>query len=548
MSIEQAKKIALASIESQPSSVTTLPPRGRLRPAIPDPVTEADHPEARPRPVVAEAPKPEPTARSAADMSARAEPVVRAASPEPVSEPPPPAHKPANKPANDAAADPTEKLKRELAEREARLAEREAKILALAGKVDELGRSLRETQGLYRASRQRFHDFILSTSDWLWETDASGRITFVSERITELLGRPARLLKGAHLFDLGTLADTGHGPTLLDAMRGRHPFRDLPMEFRTAQGQARRTALSGMPVFDEETGRFMGYRGTGADETLRHEAETAARRSQARLEYILEEAKTKNSNLEIAVANAEAASLAKTEFLANVSHELRTPLNAIIGFSEIMQRELFGRLGHRNYNEYTDAIVMSARHLLAVISDLLEMSRAEAGGLTIEEGGVDVADVVASCRQLFSETVKDKKLRLVAELPASLPHLWADKRLVKQMLLNLISNSIKFTPEGGTITIEARPVADGRLMIAVSDTGIGIAPKNFAKVLSPFGQVEGAMSRSHEGTGLGLPLVKGMIERHGGTLELASELGQGTTVTLYFPRDRVMAEGNQAAE
>jgi signal transduction histidine kinase len=116
------------------------------------------------------------------------------------------------------------------------------------------------------------------------------------------------------------------------------------------------------------------------------------------------------------------------------------------------------------------------------------------------------------------------------------------------MLLNLVSNSIKFTPEGGTITIEARQIADGRFVLAVSDTGIGIAPKNFAKVLSPFGQVESAMSRSHEGTGLGLPLVKGMIERHGGTLELQSELGQGTTVTLYFPRDRVMAEDTKAAE
>ena len=535
MSIEQAKKIALASIESQPSSVTKLPPRGRLRPALPDPVTELL--------IAADAaPQPEPVALTA---RAVAEPVP---APEPLPEPPPPAHKPAHKPANDAAADPVEKLKRELAERDARLAERDAKLAALNGKVDEIGRALRETQTLYRASRQRFHDFILSTSDWLWETDASGRIQFVSERITELLGRPARLLKGAHLFDLGTLVDTGHGPSLLDAMRARHPFRDLPMEFRTADGQVRRGTLSGMPVFDEETGRFTGYRGTGADVTRRFEAETAAKRTQARLEYILEEAKTKNAHLEIAVANAEAASLAKTEFLANVSHELRTPLNAIIGFSEIMQRELFGQLGHRNYREYTDAIVMSARHLLAVICDLLEMSRAEAGALTIEEAGVDLAEVVASCRQLLGETAKDKKLRLVVELPQALPHLWADKRLVKQMLLNLISNSIKFTPEGGTITVEARQAADGRFMLAVSDTGIGIAPKNFAKVLSPFGQVESAMNRSHEGTGLGLPLVKGMIERHGGTLELQSELGQGTTVTLYFPRDRVMAEGNQAAE
>jgi signal transduction histidine kinase len=320
------------------------------------------------------------------------------------------------------------------------------------------------------------------------------------------------------------------------------------MEFRTADGQARRGMLSGMPVFEDESGRFMGYRGTGADVTRRHEAETAAKRSQARLEYILDEAKTRNANLEIAVANAEAASLAKTEFLANVSHELRTPLNAVIGFSEIMQRELFGQLGHRNYREYTDAIVLSARHLLEVISDLLEMSRAEAGQLTIEEGGVDVAEAVAACRQLLGETAKDKKLALVVNLPPKLPHLWADKRLVRQMLLNLVSNSIKFTPEGGTITIEARQIADGRLVLSVSDTGIGIDPKNFAKVLSPFGQVESAMSRSHEGTGLGLPLVKGMIERHGGALELQSVLGQGATVTLYFPRDRVMAEDTKAAE
>src|SRR5690606_7832654 len=176
MSIEQAKKIALASIESQPSSVTKLPPRGRLRAAVAEAIPDKLK-DTRPRPVVAE-PKP---ARPA-DTEARAEPAA----------PPPPAHKPAGKPANDGAADPVEKLKRELAERDARLAEREAKIAALNDKVDEIGRALRETQALYRASRQRFHDFILSTSDWLWETDASGRIQFISERITELLGRPAR--------------------------------------------------------------------------------------------------------------------------------------------------------------------------------------------------------------------------------------------------------------------------------------------------------------------------------------------------------------------
>jgi PAS domain S-box-containing protein len=238
---------------------------------------------------------------------------------------------------------------------------------------------------------------------------------------------------------------------------------------------------------------------------------------------------------------AEAANRSKSEFLANVSHELRTPLNAIIGFSEVMEHEMFGKLGNEHYRDYARDIRLSGSHLLEVINDILDLAKVEAGKVELQEQSIDLGKVIESTVRLVRERAGARNIELSVHLPDGLPHLWADERKVKQILINLLSNAIKFTPEGGSVTVSAGRDPTDTVEIAVSDTGIGIAKESLETVLQPFGQVDSALSRRHAGTGLGLPLTKSLVELHGGRLDLDSELGKGTTVVVRFPHERLVA-------
>jgi signal transduction histidine kinase len=235
---------------------------------------------------------------------------------------------------------------------------------------------------------------------------------------------------------------------------------------------------------------------------------------------------------------AEAASRAKTEFLATVSHELRTPLNAIIGFSELMIRGILGPIGNPQYVEYLEDINQSGTHLLSIINDILDFSKAEASKLELHESEVDIHQVVIGLTRLMGPRARDAGLELCDRIPSDLPHLWCDERKLKQMLLNLLTNAVKFTPGGGTIDVEASCDETG-LTIKVRDTGIGIAKADLDRVLQPFVQADNELSRRHEGTGLGLTLVNSMIAMHGGQFHLESEVGSGTTAVLSFPPQRV---------
>ena len=245
--------------------------------------------------------------------------------------------------------------------------------------------------------------------------------------------------------------------------------------------------------------------------------------------------------LRLAKEQAEAASRAKSGFLATVSHELRTPLNAIIGFSEMMMREVLGTLGNAQYRAYVADIHASGSHLLQIINDILDLSKAEAGKLDIVEELFDLRDIIRSVTQICAPRVREAGLTEIVTLAPDLPLLRADERKTKQVLLNLVTNAVKFTPPGGDIEISARFDPRAGIYLSVADSGIGIAPDDIGRVLQAFEQVDSSLSRQHQGTGLGLPLVKAMVELHGGSLSLESEVGVGTRVTALFPLERIVA-------
>ncbi len=244
--------------------------------------------------------------------------------------------------------------------------------------------------------------------------------------------------------------------------------------------------------------------------------------------------------LKTSTEEAELANRTKSEFLANMSHELRTPLNAIIGFSETIRRQTFGPVGSPKYVEYIEDINQAGEHLLKIINDILDLSKIEAGRVDLHEEAVDVAEVVASCLLLVRERAWDKGVRLGLELADHPASLYADQRMLKQILINLLSNGIKFTPSGGEVKITSRFSRNAGYFFEVSDTGIGITEEDIPAALAPFRQVDSDLNRSFDGTGLGLPLSKSLTELHGGSLELRSQPGIGTTVTVRFPADRII--------
>ncbi len=238
---------------------------------------------------------------------------------------------------------------------------------------------------------------------------------------------------------------------------------------------------------------------------------------------------------------AQGANEAKSVFLATMSHELRTPLNAIIGFTELMQASLFGPIGHPKYAEYIDDINRSGSHLLALINDILDLSRLDAGRADLVDEAFSPAQLIRDVCRFLEPLARHGGLTIATDLAPALPKLRADLRRVKQVLLNLLSNAIKFTPAGGTVTIRADE-DHGRIQLVVCDTGIGMSKDDLPRALERFGQVDTRLARKYEGTGLGLPLAKQLVELHDGTFDISSAPGVGTTVALVFPADRTVRD------
>jgi two-component system cell cycle sensor histidine kinase PleC len=247
-----------------------------------------------------------------------------------------------------------------------------------------------------------------------------------------------------------------------------------------------------------------------------------------------------------AAAKAEAASRAKSEFLANMSHELRTPLNAILGFSEMIKSGHFAAHTGK-HTEYAGLVHQSGRHLLALINDILDLAKIEAGGLRLDDGDVDLSTTMANAIKLMSPRAAEARVSLAYEGPSQLPLLHGDERAITQILLNLVSNAVKFTPPGGSIIAFARPEADGALAFGVRDDGIGIADEDQARVFESFGQGRHDVVTVDKGTGLGLPIVKGLAAAHGAHILLDSRMAEGTTVTIVMPASRVLRVASRAA-
>ncbi|HMA13643.1 MAG: sensor histidine kinase [Bacteroidota bacterium] len=270
-------------------------------------------------------------------------------------------------------------------------------------------------------------------------------------------------------------------------------------------------------------------------------------RAQA-LQIQLQEALRRLKAAALTAEEAERANKAKSAFLAMMSHELRTPLSAIIGFAEMIEQQAMGPIGNEKYSAYATDIRESGQHVLGIINDILDLSKVEAGKETLQEQAITVDALIAGVRVLVEGRARAAGVQLVLDCPAGLPGLRADKRRLTQILVNLLSNGVKFTPKGGTVTLRCRAAPGSGFVFQASDTGIGIAREDIPLALSVFGQIDNGTKEQAKGTGLGLPLAKALAELHGGTLDLESEPGQGTTVTLRLPAHRTLARPAETAE
>jgi PAS domain S-box-containing protein len=354
--------------------------------------------------------------------------------------------------------------------------------------------------------------FQLSPDPITLTTMKDGRYVDVNEAFTKALGWNRSDVIGRTATEIGFWKDSDFRQRMVEMLKRDGHVRGMPSQVRQPNGEIRDYIYSIDTIqFEDETLLL----GIGRDVTeLRRDAD----------------------RLRESMESAELANRAKTEFLANMSHELRTPLNAILGFSEIIGGEMFGAIGHPRYVDYAKDIYSSGRMLLQIIDDLLDLSRVEHGKLELHAESLTARDVIEGCLRLVDNRAREARLRIATDLPEAPIRVEADPLRLRQVLLNLLTNAIKFTPAGGSVTIGARrSVPAGAVAFFVADTGIGMTEGEIALALQPFGQVANALTRAHTGAGLGVPLAKGLAELHGGKLLIESAPGEGTRVTVTLP-------------
>ncbi|HLL29080.1 MAG TPA: ATP-binding protein [Xanthobacteraceae bacterium] len=373
---------------------------------------------------------------------------------------------------------------------------------------------------LQQASERRYRWIAHNTSELITSHGRNGAVTFASSAAESLLGTPAHRLMGHGLFDRIHIADRPAFLTAIsDAAIGK---KEVTVEYRL------RRDTSESFIWVESRCR--------PDASGATAARAASKPQVVAVTQDISSRKAAELALEAARGEAEQANDAKYRFLATVSHELRTPLNAIIGFSEILMNAASGPAESRYQHDYAKLIRDSGEHLLAVVNSILDVSRIETGQFTIRPKSFSIGRLVESVVTMMALAAEKKGVLLSAELAAALPEIVADERAVRQILLNLLSNAIKFTGEGGSVAIGCRTEGDG-LLLSVADSGIGVAEKDLGHLGSPFFQAHSSYDRPYEGSGLGLAVVKGLAELHGGSVDIASRLGEGTKVAIRLPLD-----------
>jgi two-component system cell cycle sensor histidine kinase PleC len=400
----------------------------------------------------------------------------------------------------------------------------------------------RLSQARAQLAETRLRDAIDSASEAFVLWDRLGRLLMCNRNYRDFFSLEARLLKpGAPKAEVERFADLAIKSPPIVTETG---LREVELQDgRWLQISERRTAEGGLVV-------------TAADVTAIKREDEARRLNEVQLTETvqnLERSQAQAADLaakyEAEKIRAEGANKAKSEFLANMSHELRTPLNAINGFSEIMVGEMFGPMGDKRYKEYAQDILSSGQHLLALINDILDMSKIEAGKMNLRFEPMHLADVVEDSVRLMRNRADAGGLTLDFDLPV-LPEIEADYRAIKQVILNLLSNALKFTPAGGQVQVGAevrRDCGEERVRLTVRDTGIGISPEDLDRLARPFEQIENQHSKTQQGTGLGLALTKSLVELHQGVLELASEPGVGTIASVTLPLRHTAQAGAYAA-
>ncbi len=405
--------------------------------------------------------------------------------------------------------------------------------IAIGGeRRDELGEVMNQFDALlhkvsavHRSARERLAAMVDNSTNAVFAAEPDGRLVYAN-RAALRLSKATEITQLNHLSLPLIIASDGREMSMARYLLEAVGVGEV--ELQDAEGQ-RITCMIGANLLAGRDGRPSLHYAWAMDITARRKDEEALRQ---------------------AMEDSEIANRAKTEFLANMSHELRTPLNAIIGFSEVIGNETFGPLGQPRYQDYIQDIHGSGRHLLAIINDILDLSRIEAGVTSLAETKIDLPSLIEECTHVAQGRIDSGQAGITANVMAELPPILCDRRLLKQVLLNILSNALKFTPDDGTVMVTAgRDEVSGGAWVKIMDSGIGIPAGQLDQVLEPFTQIEQSYVRRHEGAGLGLPLAKQYMELHGGRLEITSGAGSshdrtdnsgtGTTVILHLPAERL---------
>lgn len=389
----------------------------------------------------------------------------------------------------------------------------------------------RSAEEALRASEERFRELAELLPEIVYETDGQSILTFVNRNAFDLLGYTQEdYAAGLNVLDMVVTADRGRALENIQRVLSGQKVGSNEFIMRRKDGSTFPSTIHSTAIIQE--GKSVGLRGVIVDITERKQAEEALLRANAELETRIQE---RTSDLMLAKEAAETANQAKSEFLANMSHELRTPLNHIIGFTELLFDKHFGGL-NPTQEEYLNDVLQSSRHLLSLINDVLDLSKIESGKMELEYSEVPLREVLKNSLIMVKEKALKHRLRLTTLFHEIPPTIWADEREVKQILYNLLSNAVKFTPEGGTVQLEARGLNEQGVEITVRDNGIGLKETDLERIFRPFEQGDNSASRKYQGTGLGLSLVRRMVELHGGRVWAESRgEGTGSTFTVFLP-------------